>query len=61
MQLFSADPIVFSKKNPNFFDVENMEKPPSKVAHDQPQLFSYALARLTKRPRNKNPVPPKAP
>ena len=40
MQLFSADAIVFSKNLKNiFFDPENMKKPPSKVAHNQPQTF----------------------
>jgi len=57
MQLLSADAIVFKKKK---FDPENMKKLPSKVAHNRPQLFFYVLARLPKRPRNRNPVPPKA-
>ena len=56
MQLFSADAIVFLKK----IDPENMKKTPSKIAHNQPQTFFYVLARLPKRPRNRNPVPPKA-
>ena len=36
MQLFSADAIVFTKKK---FDPENMKKPPSKFAHNQPPTF----------------------
>ena len=39
MQLFSADAIVFSKLFLIFFDLENMKKPPSKVAHNQPPTF----------------------
>ena len=38
-----------------------MKKPPSKVAHNQPATFFYVLARLHKQPRNRKPVPPKAP
>ena len=59
MQLFSADTIVFSKKKS--FDPENMKKTPSKLLIIGPQLFFYELVRLPKRPRNRNPVPPKAP
>ena len=59
MQLFSADASVF--KTRFFFDPENMKKPPSKVAYNRPPTFFYVLARLPKRPRNRNPVPPKAP
>ena len=33
MQLFSADAIVFSKKN---FDPDDMKRLPSKVAHNRP-------------------------
>ena len=43
------------------FRPENMEKPHSKVAHHWPLTFFNVLARLPKRPRNRNPVPPKAP
>ena len=40
MQLFSVDAIVFSKKNLTFcFDPENINKLPSKVAHNWPQPF----------------------
>ena len=40
MQLFSMDTIVFSKKKIEFlFDLKNMKKTPSKVAHNRPQLF----------------------
>ena len=58
MQLFSADAIVFSKKK---IFPENMKKLASTVAHNRPPNFFYALARLPKRPRNRNPVLPKAP
>ena len=44
-----------------FFDPKNMKKTPSKVAHNWPPTFFYVLARLPKRPKNRNPVPPKAP
>jgi hypothetical protein len=40
---------------------DNMKKMPSKVAHNRPPNFFSILARLTKRPENRNPVPPKAP
>ena len=60
MQLFSADAIVFSKKK-IFFDPENIKKLPSKVAHVRPPTFFYILDQLPKRPKNRNPVPPKAP
>ena len=53
MQLFSADAMVFSKKQ--------HEKLPSKVAHNRPPTFFSVLAWLPKRPKNRNPVPPKAP
>ena len=61
MQLFSEDAMVFSKKNHFIFAPENIKKLPSKVAHNRPQLFFSVLARLPKRPKNRNPVPPKAP
>ena len=60
MQLFSADAIVFSKKFEKKFDPENMKKLPSKVAHNRPPTFFYVLAQLPKRPKNRNPIPPKA-
>ena len=61
MQLFSADAKVFSKKiKKKNFAPENMKKQPSKVAHNQPPTFFYVLVRLPKRPKNRNPVPPKA-
>ena len=61
MQLFSVDAIVFSKKNLTFcFDPENINKLPSKVAHNWPQPFFYVLARLPNWPRNRNPKPPTA-
>ena len=54
-------PLVFSKKRKkHFFDPENIKKLPSKVAHNRPTFFMYALAWLPKRPRNRNPVAPKA-
>ena len=41
MQLFSVDAIVFSKKySIFFFDLKNMKKPPSKVAHNRPRPFT---------------------
>ena len=44
MQLFSADAIVFSKKlKKNFFDPQNMKKPPSKVAHNRPRPFYFTV------------------
>ena len=39
MQLFSADPTMFSKKINVFFAHENMKKLCSKVAHNRPQTF----------------------
>ena len=33
-----------------------MKKPPSKVAHNRPRPFFSVLARLPKRPKNRNPV-----
>ena len=56
MQLFSADAIVFLKK----IDPENMKQLPSKVAHNPPPTLQ-CTGQLPKRPRNRNPVPPKAP
>jgi hypothetical protein len=42
MQLFSADPIVFSqKKIKKKIDPENMKKPPSKVAHNRPPTIFF--------------------
>ena len=38
MQLFSSDPVVFSKMN-FFFDPEKGKKWASKVAHNQPRPF----------------------
>ena len=61
MQLFSADAIMFSKNLKKKFDPENMKKKTSKVAHNRLSTFFYVLARLPKRPRNRNPVPPKTP
>ena len=61
MQLFSADATMFKKKINIFFAPENMKKPPSKVAHNRPRTFFSVLARLPKRPKNRNLVPPKAP
>ena len=60
MQLFSADAIVFSKNaTKKKIDPKNMKKLPSKVAHNSPPTL-LVLARLLKRPRNRNPVSPKA-
>ena len=42
-------------------DPENMKKMPSKVAYGRPLTFFYLRAWLAKQPRNRNPVPPKAP
>ena len=39
MQLFSADAMIFSKKN--FFALENIKKTPLKVAHNRPQAFFH--------------------
>ena len=39
MQLFRADTRVFLKKKYFFFAHENIEKLPSKVAHNRPQIF----------------------
>ena len=61
MQLFSADATIFLKKFNFFVVLENMKKIPSKVAHNRLRLFFSVLARLPKRPKNRNPVPPKAP
>ena len=59
MQLFSADSTMFLKII-NIFFPENMKKPPSNVAHNQPTPFFTVLVWLLKRPKNRNPVPPKA-
>ena len=61
MQLFSADATIFKKKINTFFATENMKKFPSKVAHKRSIPFFSVLARLPKWPKNRNPVPPKAP
>ena len=42
MQIFSADAMVFSKKNKKKFAPENMKKLPSKVAHNQPQTCFFS-------------------
>ena len=55
MQLLIANPIVFSIKK---FDPDNVKKPSLKVAHNRSPIFFYVLARLSKRLRNRNPVPP---
>ena len=47
MPPFSADAIVFSKKN-IFFDLENMKNPPSKVAHNRPPTFLTYCLRLSR-------------
>ena len=40
MELFSMDATMFKKKFYRFFfDLENMKKPPSKVAHNRPRPF----------------------
>ena len=59
MQLFSADATIFKKKKK--IGPENMKKPPSKVAHNRPRPFFSVLAWLPKLPKNRNPVPQKAP
>ena len=44
MQLFSADAIVFFKKNQaKFFDTKNMKKTPSIVAHNQSRPFYFTV------------------
>ena len=43
------------------FAPENMKKHTSKVAHNRLRTFFSVLACLPKRPKNRNPVPPKAP
>ena len=53
MQLFSADTSVFKKKIKKIFDPENMKKPPSKVAHNRPQIGFSVLARLIKWPKGR--------
>ena len=42
MQLFSADPVVFSKMN-FFFDPEKVKKWASKVAHNRPKPFYFTV------------------
>jgi hypothetical protein len=44
MQLFSAEATIFKKELKNIFDPQNMEKLPSKVAHNptRPPVFSPA-------------------
>ena len=42
MQLFSEDTTMFLKKTNIFFAPENMIKPPSKVAHNQPRPFFFS-------------------
>ena len=61
MQRYNVDTMMFPKKklknNP-----ENIKKKTAlKFAHYQPPIFFSLLARLPKRPKNRNPVPPKAP
>ena len=56
MQLFSGDATMFTKKNP-----ENMKNLPSKVAHNPPKMIFSVLAKQPKWPKNKSPVPTKAP
>ena len=46
MQLFSADASVF-KKLKKKIDTDNMKKPPSKVAHNQPNFF-FSIANRPK-------------
>ena len=55
MQLFSADAIVFSKKNIYIFDPENMKKPPSKVAHNRPTTFFMYWPSCPNRPETEIP------
>ena len=44
MQLFSADTIVFSKKNFSFFfDPEKVKKRASKVAHNRSRPFYFTV------------------
>ena len=57
MQLFSAGTAMFSKK---FKPHENMKNLSQKLLIISPQNFSV-LAWLPKQPKNRNPVPPKAP
>jgi hypothetical protein len=57
MQLFSEDAMVFSKKfNKNNLTLKQ-EKMSSKVASN----FFFGTGLLPKRPKNRNPVPLKAP
>jgi hypothetical protein len=43
MQLFSVDSTIFKKKIKFYFDLENMKKPSSKVAHNWPPNFFSVL------------------
>ena len=43
MQLLSADATMFFLKITFFFAAENMKKPASKVAHNQPKCFFPVL------------------
>ena len=43
MQLFSADAMVFSKKNYKNFDPEKVKKRASKVAHNRPRPFYFTV------------------
>ena len=52
MQLFSADPVVFSKMN-FFFDPEKVKKWASKVAHNQPRPF-YSTVQPRPQPTAQN-------
>ena len=53
---------MLSKKNlKHFFDPENIKQQLQKLLTIGSQLFLYLLAWLPKQPRNRNPLPPKAP
>ena len=56
MKLLSADATMFLKLNKKKFAPENMKK----RLHNRPNFFFLEMARLPKRPKNRNPVPPKA-
>ena len=60
MQLSSADTTIFLKKK-IFFAPENMKNPPSKLAHNRPRIIFFSTGPAAERPKNRNPVPPKAP
>ena len=52
MQLFSADTMVFSKKNLKyFFDSEKVKKQASKVAHNRPRPFYFTVQTNGPQPR----------